>query len=98
MYLPYDTLLPYTNVFISNGGYNGSMNGVVNGMPMLLVGTDADKEEVSARAEYASVAVNLRVQTPTEAQIREGVGKLLTEEGYKKRAVELKKENEKWTH
>jgi len=33
----------------------------MNGVPIVLAGMDADKAEVSARAEYTGVAVNLCV-------------------------------------
>ncbi|KAK1751134.1 4'-demethylrebeccamycin synthase [Echria macrotheca] len=92
-YLPYDALLPYTDVFFTNAGYNSFMHGIMNGVPMLVAGKDADKPEVAFRAEYCGVAVNLRTGDPTEAQIREGVDKVLGEPKYKQRALELQKEN-----
>jgi len=93
-YLPYDLALPYTDVFFTNAGYNGFMHGVMNGTPMLIAGKDADKGEVALRAEYCGIAVNLATGAPTEDQIRSGVQKLLGDAKYKKRALELKKENE----
>jgi UDP:flavonoid glycosyltransferase YjiC (YdhE family) len=93
-YLPYDVLLPHVDVFVSNGGYNGFMHGVMNGVPMVLAGTGEDKAEVSGRAEYAGVAVNLRVNVPTEEQIGEGVERILNDRTYKGKAMALKKENE----
>ncbi|KAK4035314.1 glycosyltransferase [Parachaetomium inaequale] len=93
-YFPYDAVLPYTDVFVSNAGYGGFMHGVMNGVPMVLAGTIADKGEVCARAEWAGVAVNLRAQKPSEEAIRAGVDKVLGDEGFKKRAVELQRENQ----
>lgn len=93
-YLPYDLALPYTDVFFTNAGYNGFMHGVMNGVPMLIAGKDADKGEVALRAEYCGIAVNLATGTPTETQIRSGVQQILDDNKYKKRALELKKENE----
>jgi UDP:flavonoid glycosyltransferase YjiC (YdhE family) len=93
-YLPYDVLLPLADVFISNAGYGGFMQSVMNGVPMVLAGTAADKAEVCARAEWAGVAVNLRAQTAAEEAIRAAVEMVLGDGRYKKRAVELKEENE----
>ena len=94
-YFPYNALLAYTDVFVSNAGYGGFMQGVMNGVPMVLAGVVADKAEVCARAEYAGVAVNLRAQKPGEEAIALAVGGGLREgSGYKKRAVELREENE----
>ncbi|KAK4118641.1 glycosyltransferase family 1 protein [Parathielavia appendiculata] len=94
-YFPYDAVLPHADVFVSNAGYGGFMQGVMNGVPMVLAGTLADKAEVCARAEYAGVAVNLRAQNPGEDAIRAGVENVLGQRRFKERAVELKEENEK---
>lgn len=93
-YLHYGAILPYADVFISNAGYGGLMHGVMNGVPLVLAGTLADKGDVSARAEYAGVAVNLRSQAPGGEAVAAAVDKVLKESAYKKRAMELKRENE----
>ncbi|AEO71928.1 f10e3bff-0624-4837-b9dc-47cf4d37bd1b [Thermothielavioides terrestris] len=93
-YLPYNAILPYTDVFVSNAGYGGFMHGVMNGGPMVLAGTAADKGEVSCRGEYAGMAVNLRAQAPGEDAIAAAVDKVLKEEKFKARAMEFKRENE----
>ncbi|KAK4152568.1 glycosyltransferase [Chaetomidium leptoderma] len=93
-YFPYEAVLPYADVFVSNAGYGGFMQGIMNGVPMVLAGTMADKAEVCSRAEWAGVAVNLRTQTAGEAAIKAAVEKVLGEERFKKTAAELKRENE----
>ncbi|KAK4108514.1 glycosyltransferase family 1 protein [Canariomyces notabilis] len=93
-YFPYDALLPHTDVFVSNAGYGGFMHGIMNGVPMVLAGTKADKAEVCQRAEWAGVGVNLRAQNPSGEAIREAVDKVLGDGKFKARALELKKENE----
>ncbi|KAK3369952.1 glycosyltransferase family 1 protein [Podospora didyma] len=93
-FIPYDLVLKFADLFVSNAGYNGYMHGVMNGVPQVLSGMDADKGEVSQRAEYSGVAVNLHTQTPTEEAILAGVEKILKDGKYAKRAAELKKENE----
>lgn len=93
-YLPYDALLPHTDVFVCNAGFGGFMHGVMNGVPMVLAGAAADKAEVSARAERAGVAINLRAQKPSPDAIRAAVDRVLTDPSFKRRAVELRRENE----
>ncbi|KAK3293758.1 uncharacterized protein B0H64DRAFT_364593 [Chaetomium fimeti] len=92
-YLAYDAVLPYADVFVSNAGYGGFMHGVMNGVPMVLAGTVADKAEVCARAEWAGIAVNLRAQEPSEDAIRAAVEKVLADDGFKKKVVKLQREN-----
>ena len=38
-YLAYNAILPYTDVFVTNAGYGGFMQGVMHGVPMVLAGT-----------------------------------------------------------
>ncbi|KAK4186513.1 glycosyltransferase [Podospora australis] len=93
-YLAYDAILPYTDVFVCNAGYGGFMHGVMNGVAMVLAGMVNDKAEVSARAEYAGVAVNLRSNTPSGKQIKDGVAKVLSDKKFKETVVKIQQENE----
>ncbi|KAL4882785.1 hypothetical protein BJY04DRAFT_216881 [Aspergillus karnatakaensis] len=94
-YLAYDAILPHTDVFVTNGGYGGFMQGVMQGSPMVLAGEGQDKAEVAMRGEWAGIAVNLRTATPTAEAIREGVDKILTDSKYKERILEIQRENER---
>lgn len=92
-YLPYDAMLPYTDVFVFNAGFGGFMHSVMNGVPMVVAGTAADKIEVSARAEWCGVAVNLKTDAPSVEAIHKAVDKVLGDPAYKKRAMQLRDEN-----
>ncbi|KAK3904836.1 glycosyltransferase [Staphylotrichum tortipilum] len=93
-YFPYDVLLPYADVLISNGGYHGVMHCVMNGVPMVLAGTHGENIESSARAEWAGVAVNMSGKQLDRTAMAAAVDKVLADEGYKRRVMELKEENE----
>lgn len=93
-YFPYDAALEHTDVFVSNAGYGGFTHAVMNGVPAVFSGLTQDKPEVAERAAVAGFGVNLRAQTPTADALREGVDEVLTNPKYKKRAMELKVENE----
>ncbi|KAM7196870.1 glycosyltransferase [Naviculisporaceae sp. PSN 640] len=93
-YFPYDVILPFTDVFVTNAGYNGYMHGIMNGVPMIMAGEVADKAETSARAEYAGIAVNLRTPKPTEEMLLNAVDKILSDGTFKEKIMVLKAENE----
>ncbi|ETS85319.1 hypothetical protein PFICI_03344 [Pestalotiopsis fici W106-1] len=93
-FLPYDAALEHADVFVSNGGYGGMMHGVINGVPMVVAGMSEDKVEVTARAEWAGFAVNLRTQMPTSEAISAAVDKVLADPKYKLRATRLMQENQ----
>jgi UDP:flavonoid glycosyltransferase YjiC (YdhE family) len=66
----------------------------MNGVPTVLGGENADKPEVAMRGEHVGVSVNLKTGHPTVEQLRAGIDKVLADPSYKKRAVELRAENE----
>jgi UDP:flavonoid glycosyltransferase YjiC (YdhE family) len=95
-FIPFDELLPYTDVFITNGGYGGFQHSVSHGVPIIVAGMRADKPEVAARAEWAVFGLNLKTETPSQDTIREAVGEILADEKYKRRAQELQKGMEEY--
>ncbi|MHA7292440.1 glycosyltransferase [Arthrobacter sp. HLT1-21] len=48
-YLPYDELLPKTDVLVTNGGYGGVHFALRHGVPLVVAGETEEKTEVSAR-------------------------------------------------
>jgi MGT family glycosyltransferase len=88
-FLPYDLLLPKTDVFVTNAGFGGTQYALSNGVPLVAAGDTEDKPEVSMRAEWAGVGVNLRTGTPTAEAVRTGVERVLADRGYRDRARAL---------
>lgn len=93
-YFPYDAVLAHADVFVSNAGYGGFTHAVVNGVPAVFAGETEEKPEVAERAAVAGFAVNLRTQRPTGDQIQQAVDEVLADGRYKKRAGQLRVENE----
>lgn len=93
-FLSYDALLEYADVWVLNAGYGGALHGIVNGVPMVLGGDTEDKPEIAMRGEWTGVAHNLKTGKPTPEQVARGVADVLSDDKYKKRVVELQKENE----
>ncbi|KAF8859047.1 UDP-Glycosyltransferase/glycogen phosphorylase [Acephala macrosclerotiorum] len=85
--LPEDySLLPLSDVFVTNGGYGGLNHALSHVMPMVISGVATDKPENAARMEWAGVAVNLDVEVPKPEALRAAVEKILGNPEYKKRA------------
>jgi UDP:flavonoid glycosyltransferase YjiC (YdhE family) len=68
-YLPYDKLLPLTDVMVTNGGYGGVHFALRYGAPLVVAGTTEDKVEVSVQVASARVGINLKTDTPTPAAV-----------------------------
>lgn len=88
-YLPYDLLLPLTDVFVSNGGYGGVHQALEHGVPLVVAGTTEDKAEVSARVQWTGVGVNLRTNTPSVKAVGTAVRRVLREPAFAERATAM---------
>ncbi|RDW79643.1 hypothetical protein BP6252_04281 [Coleophoma cylindrospora] len=91
-FIPFDEVLPHSDVFVTNGGYGGFQHGVSNGTPLAVGGATEDKPDVACRAEWCGIGINLKSGTPTPETIKEAVKALLTDPKYKNRALELQEE------
>jgi len=91
-YIPFDDLLPFTDVFVTNGGYGGYQHCASHGVPMIVAGMAADKPEVASRVEWAGIGLNLQTDEPTVQAIKGSVDTILGDDKYRRRAQELQKE------
>jgi len=85
-FLPYDALLPRTDVYITNGGYGGVQYALSHGVPLVVAGDTEDKPEVAARVAWSGTGIDLRTGTPRAARIADAVRKILADSGYRDRA------------
>ena len=88
-FIPFGQVLPYTSVFITNGGYGGVMLGIENNVPMVVAGIHEGKNEINARVGYFKVGINLKTETPSSGQIRKSVEKILADGAYKSNVKRL---------
>ena len=77
--LPYDRLLPRTDVVITNGGWGGTLTTLSHGIPLVVAGGDLDKPEVAARVAWTGAGVDLRTGTPTAGQIARAYERVTTD-------------------
>lgn len=64
-FIPFDVLLPKTDVFITNGGFGGTQQALAAGVPVIVAGVTEDKLAVSARVAYHGLGISLQTATPT---------------------------------
>jgi UDP:flavonoid glycosyltransferase YjiC (YdhE family) len=91
-FIPFDHVMPYANVYITNGGYGGVMLGIENELPMVVAGVHEGKNEICARVGYFKLGINLGTEKPKPAQIRAAVEKILADTKYKENVERLSKE------
>ncbi len=88
-YLPYDRLLPLTDVYVTNGGYGGVHYAMEHGVPLVTAGLTEDKIEVTARVAWAGVGVDLHTDKPTPEQLRAAVRRVLDEPSFRERSAAI---------
>ena len=68
-YLPYDALLPRTDVYVTNGGYGGVQYALRYGVPIVTSSGQEDKPEVAGRIAWSGVGRRLKTETPSPAAV-----------------------------
>lgn len=88
-FIPFADVMPYVDVYVSNGGYGGVMLAIENQVPMVVAGVHEGKNEINARVGYFDLGIDLKTETPTAAMVRGAVEQVLTEKVYKDSVVNL---------
>ncbi|HKO79446.1 MAG TPA: nucleotide disphospho-sugar-binding domain-containing protein, partial [Chitinophagaceae bacterium] len=91
-FIPFDNIMPYADVYITNGGYGGVMLGIENKLPMVVAGVHEGKNEICARVGYFNLGINLGTEKPAALQIKNAVEKILADTKYTINVQQLSKE------
>jgi len=91
-FIPFADVMPYTDVYITNGGYGGVMLGIENTLPLVVAGVHEGKNEINARVGYFKLGVNLKTEKPTPQQVKLAVEEVIKHPRYKENAIKLSKE------
>jgi UDP:flavonoid glycosyltransferase YjiC (YdhE family) len=91
-FIPFGDVMPYADVYITNGGYGGVLLGIENKLPMVVAGVHEGKNEICARVGYFKLGINLKTERPIPVQIRSSVEEILGNAIYKKNVIKLSKE------
>lgn len=85
-YLPYDELLPKTDVYVTNAGYGGVQYALRYGVPIVASGGQEDKPEVGTRIAWSGVGRRFRAISPKPKALRTAVRAVLRDERYRRTA------------
>ncbi|WP_460634469.1 glycosyltransferase [Larkinella harenae] len=91
-FLDFNHIMPQVDVFITNGGYGGVLLSITHQVPMVTAGLHEAKNEITARVGYFKLGIDLKTETPTPAQIRESVTRVIAQPQYKQHVVRLSNE------
>ncbi|WP_276481129.1 glycosyltransferase [Paraflavitalea pollutisoli] len=91
-FIPFDDVMPYADVYVTNGGYGGVLLGIQHLLPLVVGGVHEGKLEINARVGYFKLGVNMKTEKPTPDQVRESVEAVFADEQYRKNVQVLAKE------
>jgi MGT family glycosyltransferase len=94
-FIPFDQVMPYADVYVTNGGYGGTMLSIKNKLPMVAAGVHEGKSEVCARIGFFNCGINLHTETPTVEALRNAVEEVLDNKLYKENVTRLSEEIER---
>ena len=95
-FIPFRDVMPYADVYVSNGGYGGVLLGVQNGVPMVVAGVHEGKNEINARIGYFKLGINLKTETPKPESLKKAVETVLEDDVYKANVVKLMEEFDRY--
>ncbi|HMJ48084.1 MAG TPA: nucleotide disphospho-sugar-binding domain-containing protein [Ferruginibacter sp.] len=91
-FIPFGDIMPYADVYITNGGMGGVLLSIENELPMIAAGVHEGKNEICARIGYFNLGVNLETERPNPGQILKGVEEVTGNRMYRKNVIELNNE------
>lgn len=77
-FIPFADVLPYVDVYVSNGGYGGVLLSIQHSVPMVVAGVHEGKNEINARVAFFELGINLGTERPGAAQIKKAVSEVMT--------------------
>jgi UDP:flavonoid glycosyltransferase YjiC (YdhE family) len=88
-FIPFQDIMPYADICITNGGYGGVMLGIENDLPLIVAGVHEGKNEINARVGHFKLGINLKTETPIPSQIKNAAEEIFTDPCYKNNVAVL---------
>jgi UDP:flavonoid glycosyltransferase YjiC (YdhE family) len=88
-FIPFGEVMPFATVFVTNGGYGGTLLSIKNKLPIVAAGLHEGKNEVCTRIGYFGLGIDTGTETPTVQAIREAVEEVAGNQAYKENITRL---------
>jgi UDP:flavonoid glycosyltransferase YjiC (YdhE family) len=88
-FIPFSSIMPFADIYVSNGGYGGVLLSIKNKLPMVVAGIHEGKNEICARVGHFQIGMNLKTEKPSVKQMWEAVEKVINDNGYKKKISKI---------
>jgi MGT family glycosyltransferase len=91
-FIPFDDVMPFADVYVTNGGYGGVLLSIQHKLPMVVAGVHEGKLEINARVGYFKLGINLKTETPSVPQLKKAVEEVLANDIYHNKVKQLSEE------
>jgi MGT family glycosyltransferase len=91
-FIDFNSIMPKTDVYVTNGGFGGSLLAIDHGLPMVAAGINEGKNEICARIGYLNIGINLNTEKPARENIKDAVERILKDDMYKNNVSKLRDE------
>jgi len=91
-FIDFDFIMPQTDVYITNGGYGGTLLAIGHSLPMVAAGINEGKNEICARIGFFKLGIDLKTEKPNAAQIKKAYDKVISDPIYKTSIEKLRDE------
>jgi len=91
-FIDFNFIMPQTDLYITNGGYGGTLLAIDHALPMVSAGVNEGKNEICARIGYFKLGINLKTEKPTTEQIKKAVNEVFDVPVYKENIKKLQAE------
>ncbi len=88
-FIPFNEVMPYAHVYITNGGFGGVLLGIEHHLPLVVAGVHEGKNEINARIGYFELGIDLRTERPRPAALKAAVEKVLASNRYRSNVKRL---------
>lgn len=88
-FIPFADVMPYADVYVTNGGYGGVMLGIQHQLPLVVAGIHEGKNEINARVGYFNLGVNLKTEKPGSKRIKAAIERVLNDHTYRENVKDL---------
>jgi len=81
-FISFDEIMPYANLYITNGGYGGVLLAIQHKLPMIVAGVHEGKNQITSRVGYFQIGIDLKTETPKAGKIRDAADRILDDHSY----------------
>lgn len=89
-FVDFNFIMPRADVYVTNGGYGGTLAGIDHAIPMVAAGINEGKNEICARIGYFKLGINLNKEKPAPQEVKAAVDKVVSDPVYKNNVSKLR--------